>query len=52
MLNKMINHASSPYRVSSLSPHSLDIDIIDLTYIKDGEIRVKIFCNEEEIHLD
>ena len=52
MLNKMINHASSPYRVSSLTPQSLDKDIVDLTYIKDGEIRVKIFCNEQEIHLD
>jgi hypothetical protein len=52
VLNKMINHASSPYRVSSLTPQSLKKDLVNVTYIKDGEIRIKEFTDTNEIHLD
>lgn len=51
-LNKMINHSSSPYRVSSLTPKSLNQQTLDLTYIKDGEIKIKMFKNDEEVHID
>lgn len=51
-LNKMINHSSSPYRVSSLTPKLLNQQNLDVTYIKDGEIKVKMFKNNDEIHID
>lgn len=52
VLNKMINHASSPYRVSSLTPQSLNKDVVNITYIKEGEIISKNFTDTNEIHLD
>jgi len=51
-LNKMINHSSSPYRVSSLTPTSLKQQNLNVTYIKDGEIKMKYFKNNEEMHID